>query len=87
MSNTNPPAEGSPEPKLPWWRYRMLWLVIGGPLLVVVASVSTAYVAIKGQDPVLIKDETAESQRGKTEPDAQTPAMQARNHAATPEQR
>lgn len=86
MNDTHPLADQeNPEPRLPWWRYRMLWLVIAGPLLVVVASLVTAYVAIKGQDPVLIRDETADSQRGKTEPDALTPAVQARNHAATPE--
>jgi uncharacterized protein len=85
MNESTSPAQAAPESKLPWWRYRMLWLVIAGPLLVVVASLGTAYVAIKGQDPLLIRDETADSQRGKTEPDAQTPAMQARNHAATPD--
>ncbi|MBN8486500.1 MAG: nitrogen fixation protein FixH [Burkholderiales bacterium] len=85
MNEPTTPTREATEPKLPWWRYRMLWLVIGGPLVVVVASLVTAYVAIKGQDPVLIRDETADSQRGKTEPDALTPAVQARNHAATPE--
>lgn len=85
MNESTPNALPATEPKLPWWRYRMLWLVIAGPLVVVVASLVTAYVAIKGQDPVLIRDETADSQRGKTEPDALTPAVQARNHAATPE--
>ena len=69
----------------PWWRYRMLWLVISGPAVVVVASLITAYVAVKGQDPVLVREEIAESQRGNTQPDAMTPAVQARNHAATAE--
>ena len=57
----------------PWWRHGMVWLVISGPLVVVVAGLFTAYVAIRGADVVL------------NESDAQTPAMKARNHAATPD--
>ena len=30
-----------PEPALPWWRFGMVWLVLGGPA-VVVASLATA---------------------------------------------
>lgn len=56
----------------PWWRYGMVWLVIGGPLVVVVAGIVTAVIAIRGADPVL---DTRAAQ----------PAVQARNHAATPE--
>ena len=58
--------------------------VISGPVAVVVASLISAYIAIVGQDPVLLKDEVAVEQQGKTEPDALTPAVQARNHAQTP---
>jgi hypothetical protein len=64
----------------PWWRYPILWLVIGGPLVVVVASVGTAVVAIRGADPVMTKEEMAASVQG----GALTPALQARNHAAAP---
>jgi hypothetical protein len=64
----------------PWWRYRMLWLVIGGPLIVVVASIGTAVVAIRGADPVMTKEEMAASVQG----GALMPAEQARNHAAAP---
>lgn len=63
-------------PTLPWWREPMLWLVIGGPLAVVVAGLVTAVIAVRGSDPLLSR--TNES------PDSSTPAMQARNHAATP---
>ena len=37
----NPPDSFTPErndPAQPWWRVGMVWLVIGGPLVVVVAS-------------------------------------------------
>jgi uncharacterized protein len=62
---------------LPWWKYKMLWLVIGGPLVVVVASFVTLGLAIRYPDPVLDTTVTAS-------PDAaHLPAMQGRNHAAT----
>ncbi len=63
-------------PVSPWWRYRMVWLVLGGPLIVVVASFATLYLAITRPDPVLpaLADTSHASQ----------PAVQARNHAAAP---
>lgn len=63
---------------LPWWRIRMLWLVIGGPALVVVASLVTAVLAWRGGDRPL--------PTGAAAPEAatMTPATQARNHAAQP---
>lgn len=56
----------------PWWRVKTMWLVLGGPLAVVVAGVTTAVIAVRGGDTVV-----------STEPQAQ-PAVQARNHAAAP---
>jgi hypothetical protein len=69
-------SSASVGPVSPWWRHRMVWLVIGGPLVVVVASVTTLVIAITHPDPVL----NARSGSSK----AQQPAVQARNHAATP---
>ena len=37
----------------PWWKERMLWLVIGGPLVVVVASFITLGLALRNPDPVI----------------------------------
>jgi uncharacterized protein len=37
-------------PTLPWWRIPMVWLVIGGPALVVVAGFITLALAIDGGD-------------------------------------
>jgi hypothetical protein len=59
----------------PWWRHPIMWLVVGGPLAVVVAAIVTAVIAIRGADPVL--DTRADA-------DGSQPAVQARNHAATP---
>ena len=55
----------------PWWREPMLWLVIGGPVAVVVAGVATLVIAIQQPDPVIKADA------------GRLPAVQARNHAAT----
>lgn len=76
-------GERANEPAKPWWRYGMLWLVIGGPLVVVVASLGTAVVAIKGADPVLTRDDASPQVNTREGVDSQTPALQARNHAAT----
>jgi uncharacterized protein len=64
----------------PWWRYGIVWLVIGGPAAVVVAAVGTAIVAIRGADPVVTAP-TA-SHAGSAADTAQTPAVLARNRGA-----
>lgn len=64
-----------------WWRHPMVWLVIGGPLIVVFASVWTLILAIQHPDPV-VPDTARSVHSGGFE--ATTPAQQARNHAATP---
>lgn len=71
----------------PWWQYGQVWLIIAGPLLVVIASFITIYLAITRPDPVIDDDyyrkgieinKTLNEQR-----DDLAPAVQARNHAAT----
>ena len=70
-------------PPTAWWRFPMVWLVVGGPLLVVVASLVTAFIAAHGADPVLTADERGGISERSATPQALTPAVQARNHAAT----
>ena len=65
----------------PWWRYGMVWLVIAGPAVVVVASVVTGVIAYRGADVLVV--ETPSPHQRAPGPTAQTPAVQARNHAAT----
>jgi hypothetical protein len=60
----------------------MVWLVVGGPLAVVVAGLVTAGIAASGAEEVL----TRPASEIKTEDAARLPAMQGRNHAATPKQ-
>jgi hypothetical protein len=62
------------QPRLPWWRVKTMWMVLGGPLAVVIAGVATAVIAVSAADPVLFADGAG----------ASTPAVQARNHAAQP---
>ena len=72
-----------------WWSYGHVWLVIAGPLLVVIASFVSAFVAFQGNDTVLAaKDEAAIAAMRALQANADrnwVPAVQARNHAATPE--
>ena len=77
----------SSTPATPWWKFGYVWLVVSGPLIVVVASFLTFYVAVRGMDPIV--DENY-YQTGldinKTlaaKPESLAPAMKARNHAAT----
>lgn len=61
----------------PWWRLPIVWLVIGGPAAVVVAGFATLAIAIANPDPVI--DASPAASR------AEMPAVQGRNHAATPQ--
>jgi hypothetical protein len=70
----------------PWWKYGYVWLVIAGPAVVVVASLVSAWIAMRSPDPVLTEDRReVESNQTLAKNRAQTPAMQGRNHAATPD--
>lgn len=79
MSNTL----NSQQTGQPWWRFGMVWMVVGGPAVVVVAGLTTFYIAAKDPDPVLtVTPRTAMQERQGI---SQAPAMQGRNHAATGE--
>ena len=64
-------------PVQPWWRIRMVWLALAGPLLVVLASFVTLALAIHGRDRPIVEAGTPRA-------DASAPALQARNHAVAP---
>ena len=83
MSRTRTSTLADGARKQGWWHVGMMWLVLGGPATVVVASLVTAVVAYRGADEVLT--ETNEPAPDATAANrAMTPAMTARNHAATP---
>ncbi len=72
----------------PWWRYGHVWMVIGGPLVVVVASFVTLWLAVSTPDPVyteadLQARDAVRSLATDKVGHPLAPAMQARNHAAT----
>jgi len=54
----------------------MVWLVLGGPAAVVLACIVTVTLAVRSAEPVL----TAQS----TQNVSDRPAVQGRNHAASP---
>lgn len=67
----------------PWWRFGLVWMVLGGPAIVVVAGFITLFIAIANPDPVLHDaPRTALQERQGI---SHAPAMQGRNHAATGE--
>ena len=78
------PQNPALKPPQPWWTFGHVWLVLAGPVLVVVASFVTFYLAANGQDPVLTgrHDPVVEAAAAQGS-GALAPAMQARNHAAT----
>lgn len=83
MSDVSPPSSR------PMWRHPIWLLVIGGPLVVVVASIITAVIAAKGQDEVLDTRQRVKAEAGSDEASAskertQMPAMAGRNHAVSP---
>ena len=80
-------ATRSPD-NAPWWTFGHVWLVVAGPLIVVVASFITLWMAIRTPDPVIAE---VYYRRGieinkslDAEAKALLPATQGRNHAATP---
>ncbi|MDC8770905.1 hypothetical protein [Roseateles albus] len=76
LSSTSATAAAvvAPEATRPWWREPVMWWVVGGPSLVVVASFITLGLALRYPDPVLQEQASAK---------AMQPAKEARNHAAT----
>lgn len=63
-------------PVQPWWRIRMVWLALGGPAVVVVASFVTLGYAIHGGDRPVLEGAVRSA-------DSDTPAAQARNHVVS----
>lgn len=81
-----------PVPPVAWWSVPHMWMVVGGPVVVVIAAIATAVIAVKYQDPVLNKSDyerdlkAAHALEGKAREAAlfnMMPAGQARNHATT----
>lgn len=70
-----PDPNDSPESPA-WWRLPIVWLVIAGPAVVVVAGFVTLAIALAYPDPIVRAPESGSA--------SDQPAVQARNHSATP---
>ena len=68
-----------------WWKFGHVWMVIGGPAIVVVASFITLYLAISSPNEIVSDHDLdgGSAQISKTINGSVAPALQARNHAAT----
>lgn len=67
----------------PAWKNPYVWMVFGGPLAVVVASIATFFIAAKSPDPVIEAHPKTASGVATPAEDAMVPAIQGRNHATT----
>lgn len=75
------------QPSQPWWKVGSMWLVVLGPVTVVIAGFVTLFIAMRVPDPVVTDDHHREGpdiSKMKAEEAQMMPAIQARNHAATP---
>ncbi|HEY0885306.1 MAG TPA: FixH family protein [Ramlibacter sp.] len=71
----------------PWWSHGYVWLVIAGPAAVIVAGFVTVWLAVRTPDPVVDADyyrRGIEINKTLAREKALLPALQGRNHAATP---
>jgi uncharacterized protein len=69
----------------PWWSYGHLWLVISGPVSVVIACIVTFYFISNSPNEVLSRQEVeiTHDKDAKNIVGSEAPAMMAMNHAAT----
>jgi len=75
------------QPTTPWWKVGPMWLVVLGPVIVIIAAVVTLFIALRVPDPVITEDyyrKGLELSKMKPQDVQMMPAIQARNHAATP---
>lgn len=72
----------------PWWKHGHVWLLIAGPVAVILAGIATTVIAVRSADPVVEADYYRRGiEINKTlaaRDKSQLPALQGRNHAATP---
>jgi hypothetical protein len=73
----------------PWWKFGFVWMVFGGPAVVVVASLVTVYIAMTSPNELVNEDnfrKGAEMSNSLSEAEraaSMAPAVKARNHAQT----
>ena len=85
-------AEKLQQDSKPWWKYGYVWLFIAGPAAVVLAGFYTFWLAVAFPDPVVAEDYYQQGINinqtlSDTEVQSLTPALNGRNHMATPLQK
>ena len=74
----------------PWWKYGHVWLIISGPLIVVIAGIITVVIAFSAADPVIdenyYENSTNINKMLRAQQKNMGPAHTVRNHAATPDE-
>ena len=77
----------APDAPPPWWTFGHLWLVIAGPVVVVIAGFVTLFIALGTPDPIVSEDYYRQGMEINKTLEAGAvslaPAVDARNHAAT----
>jgi len=71
----------------PWWKFPMMWLVLGLPAAVIVAGFATLWIAMAKPDSVVDPDYYRKGLalgRDAVVDKAQLPAQTGRNHAMSP---
>ena len=86
--NHAPAPNHAPVPP-PWWTFGYVWLVIAGPAAVALAAVATVWLALAYPETLVAEDyyrRGTEINRtlAAAQAKALAPALQGRNHAATP---
>ena len=86
--NADPVASEAPVAP-PWWKFGYVWLVIAGPAAVTVAGAATVWLALSRPETLVAEDYYRRGieinrQLAGEKPKSLAPALQARNHAATP---
>lgn len=89
MTTTTQQAVSPEKSPAPWWKFGHVWLVLAGPIIVVIAGFITLWIAVKSPDPVIEEDyyrKGIEINQTLQNPEKSfAPALKSRNHAATPE--
>lgn len=76
---------------LPWWKEPSMWLVVGGPVSVIVACIITGIVIWHSPESVVAEDyyqkgiNVNKTLSEKPEDRTLAPAQQVRNHVMTPQ--
>ncbi|RYF43398.1 MAG: nitrogen fixation protein FixH [Comamonadaceae bacterium] len=80
----------TPPAPAPWWKYGYVWMIIAGPAAVVVAGFATLWIAMANPETLVDQDyyrrgvEINKTLEAARQAKALMPAVQGRNHAATP---